>query len=538
MTALEHQTVPASAAISTPFPDRRWLLIFGAGFALLYWLLRSCSLDEWDSVLFAQGVLEFDLSRHQPHPPGYPLYIFFGRLLHALGLPVQQALVTISALTGGLYVATWLAMAWRTFGRNIALPFAVGLAGIIGVSLTAGKALTDMPASAFMALQLWFCLQPREKRFALIFAAICGGIAAGFRPQNVGVTLLLVIAARWLGGRSWKEVGLAVLAFTVVCLGWLIPMMIAQAQAMHTDNLFVYFERVNNQWTSRYTKPNTFIGAGDWSAKFLIDRFAKHFGWAWFYLGFGFHPQKALGVIGYLLLAAAAIGLFFKKRGETVPAQPKFWRWQLVWAVPYVLTIFICLPADPRYYVPVFPLILLPVVLGFSNLPKAGPWLRWSFAGLAWLIALPLAWEMHTEMPSPTRAMEWLRTQYPPEERKNVWVWLNDSYRHAQWYAPEFNLHSVIETATPPPGAIVYCELFDSGNAGKGKDVRPELPRRLGTIVNSTEAGRFSRPRQIHRKHWEVILYKLDYDPKIPKSRKTEGKEEKPPGETPAAAQP
>src|SRR5437016_3383667 len=53
--------------------------IFLAVFTL-YFISRSPGLDEIDSVNFAMGVGHFNLWQHQPHPPGYPLYIFLGWL--------------------------------------------------------------------------------------------------------------------------------------------------------------------------------------------------------------------------------------------------------------------------------------------------------------------------------------------------------------------------------------------------------------------------------------------------------------------------
>jgi hypothetical protein len=52
-------------------------LIFLAVLAV-YFFARSPRLDEFDSVNFAMGVRAFNLWDHQPHPPGYPFFIFFG----------------------------------------------------------------------------------------------------------------------------------------------------------------------------------------------------------------------------------------------------------------------------------------------------------------------------------------------------------------------------------------------------------------------------------------------------------------------------
>ncbi len=67
---------------------------------------------------FALGVGDFDLWKHQPHPPGYPLYIAAGWLAHhVLPLDVPNALQLVSALGGGLFVACWFVMIARRFGR-------------------------------------------------------------------------------------------------------------------------------------------------------------------------------------------------------------------------------------------------------------------------------------------------------------------------------------------------------------------------------------------------------------------------------------
>src|SRR3990172_7188223 len=67
------------------------------------------SLEDYDSINFALGLRDFDPSRHQPHPPGSPVYIALGRLLLA---PI--AAVWPSARSGAaeaLTLALWSAVA-------------------------------------------------------------------------------------------------------------------------------------------------------------------------------------------------------------------------------------------------------------------------------------------------------------------------------------------------------------------------------------------------------------------------------------------
>jgi len=81
------------------------VLIFTAAFAI-YFVTRSPGLDEWDSVQFAMGIREFNLWKHQPHPPGYPLYIFLAWLpVRLIGWSPEFSLQFLSCAGGALFVA-------------------------------------------------------------------------------------------------------------------------------------------------------------------------------------------------------------------------------------------------------------------------------------------------------------------------------------------------------------------------------------------------------------------------------------------------
>ena len=88
----------------------RRLLLF---LALLFFAahLRSLphTLEDIDSINFAMGVESFDVAKHQPHPPGYPVYIglakgaAFGLLIALVachfGLRVKPNTESLSAHT-------------------------------------------------------------------------------------------------------------------------------------------------------------------------------------------------------------------------------------------------------------------------------------------------------------------------------------------------------------------------------------------------------------------------------------------------------
>src|SRR5262245_31521820 len=62
------------------------------------------SLEDLDSINFALGVRHFDVAEHQPHPPGYPLYILVAKGIQALVRSELTALSVLSAVAGALGV--------------------------------------------------------------------------------------------------------------------------------------------------------------------------------------------------------------------------------------------------------------------------------------------------------------------------------------------------------------------------------------------------------------------------------------------------
>ena len=82
---------------------------------------RSHSLYDIDSVNFALGMRRFDPTVHQPHPPGYFLYVCAGRLVNAFMHDANAALVAIgvAASCGAVVLIYALAQAW--FGGRAGL---------------------------------------------------------------------------------------------------------------------------------------------------------------------------------------------------------------------------------------------------------------------------------------------------------------------------------------------------------------------------------------------------------------------------------
>ena len=86
------------------------LLVF-----ILKFQLRSRLLSWWDSAQFALALEHFNVVQHRPHPPGYPLYILWGKLLDNFTHDPNFSFVlfglilsTLAAILIVRFVSSWL----------------------------------------------------------------------------------------------------------------------------------------------------------------------------------------------------------------------------------------------------------------------------------------------------------------------------------------------------------------------------------------------------------------------------------------------
>jgi len=194
-----------------------------AATVLTRFVFRSHYLYDIDSVNFALALKHFDPAVHQPHPPGYFLYICLGRLANMVFHDANTALVAVGIVFSCGAVAMVYCMADCWFGRS-----AASFAGLIFlfsplVWFHGIVALTYIVEAFFSALVGYLCWRVYEGagRFALP-GAVAMGIACGFRPSSIlflGPLLLFSLSAV---SRKRAAGTLAALSLTIVA--WFIPM--------------------------------------------------------------------------------------------------------------------------------------------------------------------------------------------------------------------------------------------------------------------------------------------------------------------------
>ena len=194
-----------------------------AATALTRFVFRSHYLYDIDSVNFALALKRFDTSVHQPHPPGYFLYVCLGRLANMLTHDANAALVGLSIVFSCGAVAMIYVLAHHWFGRN-----AAWFAGLIFLFSPLAwfhgtVALTYMVETFFSALTGYLCwrIYRGAARFILPGAMVVG-IAAGFRPSSLLLLGPVLLFSLRSANRKQAAAGIGVLAATL--LAWFLPM--------------------------------------------------------------------------------------------------------------------------------------------------------------------------------------------------------------------------------------------------------------------------------------------------------------------------
>lgn len=199
------------------------------------------ALEDIDSVNFALGVRDFDVARHQPHPPGYPVYIALSKMSAAVlggaGDPnaVVSALSVWSALAGAALVVLLFALFRALDGHELRAWWAMGITVASPLFwFTALRPLSDMTGLAAaigaqaVLLRVISGRQGRDAGRLLAAGAFVAGIAAGIRVQTVALTAPLLVTALSLpraGVTMRTRVAAALAAIAGVCL-WAVPLVL------------------------------------------------------------------------------------------------------------------------------------------------------------------------------------------------------------------------------------------------------------------------------------------------------------------------
>ena len=220
-------------------------------YGVTHLLLLAPSLEDIDSINFALGLRHFDPALHQPHPPGYPIFIGLGRLSLAVIAAVAPSMSRIHAEAVAL--AFWSAVAGMLAIVGAAKLFAAAnaRAGSLGAPryqangvvwsvallamcplfwISGARPMSDMTGLAAVFWSQAYALDAGDRR-RLTVAALIAGIAAGIRIQTLALTMPLLVLAlvqeRSRPGTTWGWILTRPIAtFAAAVLAWGIPLVL------------------------------------------------------------------------------------------------------------------------------------------------------------------------------------------------------------------------------------------------------------------------------------------------------------------------
>ncbi len=148
-------------------------------------LFASRILYHWDSINFAFALEEFDVTKGQPHIPGYILYVMFMRGVDFFFGDPQVSMVVVSILASTLAIVQLYRVGRLMFSRSAGIWAALFLASS-PLFWFYGEIALPHALDALLILisiELLFRIDKGDTKI-VIFTAVWLGIVGGFRPQT------------------------------------------------------------------------------------------------------------------------------------------------------------------------------------------------------------------------------------------------------------------------------------------------------------------------------------------------------------------
>jgi hypothetical protein len=230
--------------------------------------------DVEDSILFVRGVIRYSVAEMRPHWPGYPVYIWVGKLITSLVGDPLFALHLVSAVASAL--SAWpLAFVTRAWAISLGAEESranwcgwttAALWLVTPMALVTGSQIVSDPLGLLCgATMLAWCIagRPRGGR-ASVAAGLLGGLMIGVRLVNV--TMLGPLVAEGWRRRGERQRGISVplvllLAVAAGVLPWLLWMALRDPAALFQEassHLRGHFHRWGESvWTDQHplTRP-------------------------------------------------------------------------------------------------------------------------------------------------------------------------------------------------------------------------------------------------------------------------------------------
>jgi len=366
-------------------------------------LLSPLTPSTSDGVNFYLALQDFDLDRFQPHFPGYPLYIFFGKLLMLLGLSASWALLMINALSAALLFVIVQKMttisSWKLLLPFLCIPLLFSKGLIFG---------SDMMGLAVWSVMIYL-LYKKEYHFkTILLISVIAGLLMGIRLGYAPLLSALLFIPLYHKTQRLKTMVILVMGFGLGLVLWLAPLtsLIGFDHYITIGKAFI---------TGHFTT---------WGGSAITDHSPA------------LRVEKILTIITSqaIIVVPVAFSLYYVITKEKLQ-----WNFWLIALGPYLLFVLFGQNVDnARHFLP----LVLPLCLLLTYLEKQlSPPLALTILLITALCNLVWQKNNHHQVAPSLQIISYLKEQ---KDIENANIYAGESYRFIEWKEPYWNVKEEI----------------------------------------------------------------------------------------------
>jgi hypothetical protein len=461
------------------------LIVFISFMLRIYF--RSNYLDDWDSVQFILGLNDYSIVNHQPHPPGYPVYIFLGRIFNYFLKNDLLSFTTMSALFGSLALIPTYLLGRDLFGSRVGILSALILSLVPAEMLFSEVVMSDIVSMFFIVTTVCLLYRGIDSTSYLYIGSLMLGVTMGVRQTDLLLLPLFIFIT--IRKNNLKNLIISWIIFFMGVAIWLVPVIVDTGLST-----FIYMMTIQGKSAADAGTLNSLGGLNLYNLIITVKTLALLLVSAW-----------SPAIIFFSLLAVGLIVYQMKKFKEL--SNLKQLLILLGWIVPYfALFIFVTSLYISRYLLPIFPSLAIIFSYSLTRIieiirpkPLKVIMILIIFMAVAFMgfHAISNSYLIHTTEPAPVIAAEFIKEHYAPN---NTIILSSDSFRHFQYYLPNFVVISLLSVSPKE----LYSFIIEN---------KTIISENIPIIINNYRAYVFNRDGRIYSKQEKVILYENKISP-------------------------
>tara|TARA_Y100001935_G_scaffold186179_1_gene154691 strand:+ start:371 stop:1789 length:1419 start_codon:yes stop_codon:yes gene_type:complete len=205
--------------LKTIIKDKKALLILLICCLFSRILTTIYYIEDTDSLRFALSITDYDITKLQPHFPGYPIYCFLAKILYFF---IKSFAVTFSIL-GSVAVFCTIYFLLKILKINLESVSGLLLSGIVFFNpliwLMSNRYMPDLFGLA-LAISSYYFLSVEKNRKNILIGFLFTGLLAGVRLSYLPI-LILPFCNSFL---TYKNKARLIFIFFLGCIVWLAPL--------------------------------------------------------------------------------------------------------------------------------------------------------------------------------------------------------------------------------------------------------------------------------------------------------------------------